>query len=126
MQIEDFVIGLVFSFIVIFILEVFKFFNRKLIATLTLVGIAFIYIGFVWKSINELIFVSLGVLFFMLLSYFGFIKNFKLIILGFVLHGVWDMIFPLFSNQIPKGYDIFCLTVDLLLATYFYFSEIKR
>jgi hypothetical protein len=122
---KDVVIGLVVSIAVIFILEVFKFFNKKIIATLTLVGIAFIYVGFSWQHIPELIVVSISVLFFMLLSYYGFTKNFKLIIVGLVLHGIWDITFSFFSSVVPKGYDIFCLTVDLILALYFYFSDIK-
>ncbi|NOU46265.1 MAG: hypothetical protein HOO86_04295 [Bacteroidales bacterium] len=122
---KDVVIGLIVSIAVILILEIFKFFNKKIIAALTLVGIAFIYIGFTWQHIPELIVVSISVLLFMLLSYYGFTKNFKLIIVGLVLHGIWDITFPFFSNVVPKGYDIFCLTIDLILAFYFYFSDIK-
>jgi len=121
----DSAIGIITSLILIFFLEVFKQFDKKLIATLTLVGIAFIYIGFVWTNSTALIIVSLSVLIFTLLSYYGYQQNVRLIILGLILHGIWDLLYPYFNMLIPKGYNIFCLTVDWILAVYFYL-RIKR
>jgi hypothetical protein len=119
---KDVIIGIILSIAIIVFLEIFKSFNRKIMATLILVGIAFIYVGFVWQNIPDSIVVSATVLLFMLLSYYGYTRNFNLIILGLVLHGIWDVLFPYFSNSIPKGYNIFCVTVDEILAIYFYFA----
>ena len=55
------------------------------------------------------------------LSYYGQTKNVNLIVFGLLLHGVWDLAFPHFSAVAPKGYDIFCITADVILAAYFYF-----
>jgi hypothetical protein len=125
-EINDSVIGIITSLIFILFLEVFKQFDKKLIATLTLVGIAFIYIGFVWTNSTALIIVSISVLIFSLLSYYGYQQNFRLIILGLISHGIWDLLYPYFNTLIPKGYDIFCLTVDWILAIYFYFRLKKQ
>ena len=107
--------------IVIIFLESFRSLDKRLFGTLTLVGIAFIYVGFAWNDLDSLIIVVISVVTFVALSYYGQTKNFKLIVLGLVLHGVWDMVFPSFSSVAPKGYPIFCLTADLILAAYFYF-----
>lgn len=101
-------------------METFKQIEKRLIGALTLVGIAFIYIGFSWQEISSLIIVIIGTALFFTLSYFGYKKDFTLIILGLILHGIWDILFPLYSSVTPEGYDIFCITVDFLLALYFY------
>ena len=117
---NDFYIGIVTTIVIIGLVEIFKFFEKRLIGALTLVGIAFIYIGFSWSDIPSLIYAILGVALFFVLSYFGYKKNFFLIIIGLILHGIWDILFPYFSSTAPEGYGIFCLTIDVLLALYFY------
>lgn len=117
---NDFYTGIVTSFIIIALMETFKQIEKRLIGALTLVGIAFIYIGFSWQEISSLIIVIIGTALFFTLSYFGYKKDFTLIILGLILHGIWDILFPLYSSVTPEGYDIFCITVDFLLALYFY------
>lgn len=117
----DFYIGLITTVAVIAILEVFRFLEKRLMGTLILVGIAFIYIGFTWQDKPSL-FLSIGSgAVFFALAYFGYKKNYLLVVSGLLLHGVWDMSFPFFSDAAPSGYDIFCITIDLLLAIYFYF-----
>ena len=118
---NDFYIGLITTAAVIAIVEVFRFLEKKLIAALTLTGIAFIYVGFSWAHTPSLVYsIAAGVVF-VALSYFGYKNNFILIIIGLILHGIWDLVFPKFSSVAPEGYDIFCLTIDFLLALYFYF-----
>jgi hypothetical protein len=63
-----------------------------------------------------------GAAFFLLLAYWGYKKYYLLTIIGLAVHGVWDLIFPLVSTVAPSGYDVFCLTIDILLALYFYFK----
>jgi hypothetical protein len=116
----DFYIGLATTLVVIGVVEMLRNSDKRLLASLTLVGIAFIYVGFSWAHVPSLVYVILGGSVFIALAYFGYKKNFMLIILGLLLHGIWDLVFPLFSSMAPKGYDIFCLTIDILLAIYFY------
>lgn len=116
----DFYIGLITTFVIIALVEALKFLEKRLIGAFTLVGIPFIYIGFAWHDIRSLIYAIVGAALFVALSYFGYKWHFGLIILGLLLHGVWDMLFPYFSTSAPEGYDIFCLTIDVLLAFYFY------
>lgn len=117
---NDIYLGILTVVLIIGLLELFKSLEKRLVASLTLVGIAFIYIGFCWQDILSLAYTIIGVALFLNLSYFGYKKNFNLIILGLVLHGIWDVLFPYVSLAVPEGYDVFCLTVDLLLAAYFY------
>lgn len=117
---NDFYIGIITSLSIIAFVETLKFLEKRLIGAFTLVGIGFIYIGFSWNDIPSLTYSILGVALFFALSYFGYKRNFILIIIGLILHGIWDLLFPLFSSMAPDGYGIFCLTVDLLLAIYFY------
>jgi hypothetical protein len=117
---NNFYIGLITTAAIIAIVEVLGFLEKRLIAALTLAGIAFIYIGFSWNDTTSLIFSIFGVAVFFTLSYFGYKNNFILIIIGLVLHGIWDLLFPLFSSSAPEGYDIFCLTIDFCLALYFF------
>jgi hypothetical protein len=118
---NDFYIGIITTVVIVGLLEALRFLEKRLIGALTVVGIAFIYIGFSWRDIPSLIFSIFGVAIFFTLAYFGYKNNFILVILGLVLHGFWDLLFPLFGKSVPAGYDIFCLTVDFLLAFYFYF-----
>lgn len=118
---KDIIIGVVLCAIVIIFLESFRSLDKKLFSAFTLVGIAFIYVGFAWRDLDDLIIVVISVVTFVALSYYGQTKNVNIIVLGLLLHGVWDMVFPRFSSVVPKGYDIFCLTADLILAGYFYF-----
>ena len=117
----DIIIGLVTTFLVILFLEVFKSVDKKLMGSFTLSGIAFIYVGFAWADLPSLAIVVAGVAVFLFLAYYAFTKDYRLIALGLVLHGTWDMIYPHFTSVVPQGYDLFCLTIDLLLAIYFYF-----
>ena len=117
---KDFYIGIITTIGIIGLIEILRFFEKRLIGALTLVGIAFIYIGFSWGEILSLTYAILGVSIFFALAYYGYKKNFILIIVGLILHGIWDVLFPFFSSTAPEGYGIFCLTVDFLLAMYFY------
>ena len=117
---NDFYIGLITTAVVIGITEGFRFLEKRLIAAMTLVGIPFIYIGFSWHDTTSLIPCILAVALFIALSYFGYKNNFILVVIGLILHGIWDLAFPFFSSVVPEGYDIFCITIDILLALYFY------
>jgi hypothetical protein len=117
---DCFYVGLITSISIIVFLEIFKTLDKRLLGAFTLAGIAFIYLGFAWTDTQSLIITIFGVALFLVLSYFGYKENFNFIIAGLVLHGLWDILFPLFSTTAPKGYDVFCVTVDLLLPMYFF------
>ena len=117
---DDFYIGLITTIVILTLLELFRFLDKRLVAAFTLVGIPFIYIGFAWHDIPSLVFVVAAALLFIAMSYYGYKCNFMLIIFGLVLHGAWDLLFPFISSEAPEGYDVFCMTVDFLLALYFF------
>jgi hypothetical protein len=118
---QDIYVGIITTVFVLGSVEILRFLEKRLIGALTLVGIAFIYIGFAWHDTLSLIYAILGVAVFVALAYFGYKKNFILVVIGLLLHGVWDMLFPMLSSAAPEGYDLFCITIDILMAVYFYF-----
>ena len=122
---KHFYIGLITTLSIIGFLELFKTLDKRLLGAFTLAGIGFIYVGFAWADLPSLTITVLGVAFFLALSYLGCKRNFHFISIGLVAHGLWDLLFPLFSETAPIGYDIFCITIDLLLAIYF-FLRVKR
>jgi hypothetical protein len=114
-----FIIGLSTTAAVITFTEIFRKIDLKFYASLTLAVIPFIYIGF---SIHpqSLILTIPAALFFLLFAYWGYKKNYLFTVTGLALHGLWDVFFPYVSTVAPHGYDVFCITIDILLALYFY------
>lgn len=114
-----FIIGLGTTAAIIAFAEIFRKIDLKFFASLSLAVIPFIYIGF---SINPqvLILTVPAASLFLVFAYWGYKRNYMLIVVGLVLHGLWDIIFPYISTVAPHGYDIFCITIDVLLALYFY------
>ncbi len=115
----SFIIGFTVSAAVIGFAEIFRNIDLKFYASLNLAVIPFIYIGF---SIHpqDLMLTIPAALFFLLFAYFGYKKNYLFTVIGLAVHGLWDVLFPLVSTVAPHGYDVFCITVDVLLALYFY------
>lgn len=114
-----FIIGLITTTAIIAFAEIFSKIDLKFYASLNLAAIPFIYIGF---SIDpqSLILTVPGAVFFLTFAYWGYKKNYILIVAGLALHGLWDVFFPHVSSVAPHGYDLFCITIDMLLALYFY------
>ncbi len=113
------VFGLITAVSVITFAEVFKKIDLKYYASLNLAVIPFIYIGF--SIVPHSLFLTIpAASFFLFLAYWGYKKYYLLIVVGLVLHGLWDLLFPLVSTVVPRGYDVFCITIDELLALYFY------
>ena len=122
---KDVFVGVLIGFLIALFLEIFRSFDKKLVAALTLVAIAFIYVGFAWTDLFALSIAGAGALAFTALAYFGYTHQFNFILAGFVAHGLWDLLYSLFSPTAPLGYDKFCLTVDFILALYFWFKTRK-
>jgi len=114
-----FIIGLSTTAAIIAFAEIFKKIDLKFFAALTVAVIPFIYIGFSIDP-HALMLTIPSAAFFLLFAYWGYKKNYMLIVIGLALHGLWDVVFPHVSTVAPHGYDIFCLTIDVLLALYFY------
>ena len=114
-----FIIGLSITAAIIAFAEIFRKIDLKLFASLNLAVIPFIYIGF---SIDPyvLILTAPAAASFLLFAYWGYKRNYMFTVVGLVLHGVWDVVFPYVSTVAPHGYDVFCITIDVLLALYFY------
>lgn len=116
-----FIIGLIATALVIAFVEIFRQIDLKFFASLTLAVIPFIYIGFSIDPYSLMLTIP-GASFFLMFAYWGYKRNYILLVIGLALHGLWDGIFPLVSSVAPHGYDVFCLTIDFLLALYFYFK----
>jgi hypothetical protein len=119
-----FLIGLGATAAIILFAEIFRKIDLKLYASLNLVAIPFIYVGFS-ISLQSLVFTVPTALFFVVLAYLGYKKSYLFTVVGLVLHGLWDILFPYVSTVAPPGYDVFCITIDVLAAAYFYF-KIKK
>jgi hypothetical protein len=116
-----FVLGLTITAAIVAFAEIFRKIDLKFLASLSLAVIPFIYIGFSIDP-HALMFTIPGASFFLLFAYLGYKKNYMLTVIGLALHGLWDVAFPHVSEVAPQDYDIFCITIDVLLALYFYFK----
>lgn len=114
-----FIIGLITTSAVVALAEIFRKIDLKFYASLNLAVIPFIYIGFSIDP-HSLMLTIPAASFFLFLAYWGYKKHYMLIVVGLALHGLWDVLFPHVSTVAPDGYDIFCITIDVLLAFYFY------
>ena len=115
----SFIIGFIVSAAVIGFAEIFRSIDLKFYASLNLAVIPFIYIGFSIHPQSLMLTIPTALLF-ILFAYLGYKKNYLFTVVGLALHGLWDVIFPFVSTVAPHGYDVFCITVDILLALYFY------
>ena len=116
-----FIIGLITTAAIIAFAEIFRKIDLKRIASLNLAVIPFIYVGFSIDP-HSLFLTVPGAAFFLMFAYWGYKRHYMLIVAGLVLHGLWDILFPHVSSVAPHGYDIFCITIDVILAVYFYFK----
>jgi hypothetical protein len=114
-----FILGLGTTLAIITFAEIFRKIDLKFFASLNLAVIPFIYIGFSIHPYVLMLTVPAAILFLMF-AYWGYKRNYILIVIGLALHGLWDVVFPLVSTVAPHGYDVFCITIDVLLAFYFY------
>ncbi len=114
-----FTIGIITTVAIIAFAEIFRKMDMKFFASLNLAAIPFIYIGFSIDP-HSLMLTIPGASFFLLFAYGGYKKHYMLTVVGLALHGLWDVLFPLVSTVAPHGYDVFCITIDFLLAFYFY------
>jgi hypothetical protein len=95
-------------------------FDKRVVYGLILTGIGFLYVGFVWTNLQELIISAIQAFLFLNIAYYGMQRNIYVLAAGFFLHGCWDIAYTLFSNSrlIPPHYDVFCFTIDFVMGIY--------
>jgi len=102
-----------------------KYFPMKLLAATILVAIAFIYVGFSLKEniLSDIIIEVTAALVFFFIAIVGYTRHSKLIALGILLHGLWDLIHHFTSGlkSNPDYWPVYCLTIDVIWSVYFYF-----
>ena len=117
--------GIVIAFALIILYRFLsKYFTAKLMASTTLVAIAFIYVGFSLKD-NPVTLIVLEVSVALILYFVaivGYTRNNSLIAWGIIFHGVWDICHHngyLISTHIADYWPPFCLTIDIIDGLYF-------
>ena len=122
-------IGLFGSLFTILLFTFFKRINKNTIYGLILMGIGFLYIGYTWTDINTAIMSFVQAMFFMGLAYLGIKRSYWYLVVGYFLHGSWDLLYPWIANPalLPPDYDYFCLTYDFIVGFYLivYFKSKK-
>jgi hypothetical protein len=58
--------------------------------------------------------------FFMVLAYLGIKRSYWFLVVGYFLHGIWEMLYPLIANPdlLPPDFDYFCITYDFIVGLY--------
>ncbi len=120
-------IGISAGLFTILIVALFKRADKNLFYGLVLAGIGFLYIGYSWTNIADLIMNILQALLFLLLAYFGVKKNLYFLIAGYFIHGLWDFIYSHVGNAelLPPHYDLFCSTYDFIIGLYLLIIKFK-
>ena len=114
------IIGISSGLLIILLFVILKRFDKKLIYGQILTGIGFLYVGFVWTDLEDLVVNAIQAILFLLIAYYGMRKNIYALAAGFFLHGCWDIAYPYFRDPglIPPHYDLFCLTIDFVMGIY--------
>jgi hypothetical protein len=113
-------IGIITALLQIVLFEFLKQFHKNSIYALTLAGIGFLYVGFTWTDIPTVSIAAIQAIIFLLIAYFGLVKNTYILISGYFLHGLWDISYHLWQDArlLPPHYDWFCLSVDFTVGFY--------
>jgi hypothetical protein len=122
------VIGITTALLQITLFEVLKNFKKDSIYALTLAGIGFLYVGFTWTDTPTFIITSFQAIVFLLIAYYGLVKNPYILAAGYFLHGLWDIVFPFWLNAalLPPHYDWFCSTLDFTVGIYLILKVIGK
>jgi hypothetical protein len=123
-----FIIGLSLGLLTIASIAIFKQLNKSIMYGLILAGIGFLYVGFTWTNLPSFIVCCLQAVVFVLIAYFGSQKRIFLLGGGYLLHGIWDLLFGQVSSSrlLPPHYDVFCLTVDFTIGIYLIYLSYKK
>ena|SRR5687767_590705 len=113
-------IGISTGILTILLVGLLRIVNKRIMYGLILSGIGFLYVGYTWMDLNQLIINIIQAIVFVLFAYYGIIKSIYILVAGYFLHGLWDLGYTYFtaSQSLPPHYDIFCLTVDFIIGAY--------
>ena len=113
-------IGVSSALLMVFCISFFKQFDKKIIYGLTLAAIGFLYVGFTWTKSTPVILASVQAIFFLMIAYYGISKSLYLLVIGYFLHGLWDVSYNFWQDAslIPPSYDWFCLSFDFTVGIY--------
>ncbi len=113
-------IGISLGLLLIVLLVLLNSIDKKIIYGLLLSGIGFLYIRYTWTNLESFIINSIQAVVFVLLAYFGMVKNIYILAMGYLLHGVWDLIYDFLDQPdlLPPHYDLFCWSVDFTIGLY--------
>ena len=114
------IIGISSGLLTIFLLAILKQLDRRLLYGLILAGIGFLYVGFVWTDLNQLVGNSIQAILFVFLAYYGVKRSIYILAAGYFLHGAWDLVYDSIASPglIPPHYDWFCSTLDFTIGIY--------
>ena len=113
-------IGISSGLIIILLFVVLKQFDKRIVYSLILTAIGFLYVGYTWTDITAISLNIVQAIFFLFLSYYGIKKNMYYTVAGYFLHGLWDIAYDLFADSklLPPHYDMFCLSIDFTMGIY--------
>ena len=119
------IIGISSGLLTIFLLALLKQLDKRLLYGLILAGIGFLYVGFVWTDLNQLVGNSIQAILFVFLAYYGVKRSIYILAAGYFLHGAWDLVYDLMASPglIPPHYDWFCSTLDFTIGIYIVFFK---
>lgn len=117
------IIGITVALLQILAFEFLKKFDKNSIYALTLAGIGFLYVGFTWTDISTVIITSIQAIIFVLIAYYGLVKNPYVLAAGYFFHGLWDIVYTFWGDisLIPPHYDWFCMSLDFTVGIYLIF-----
>lgn len=115
-------IGIASGLLTIVFVAVLKRLDKSTMYGLILSGIGFLYVGFTWTNTTAFVINSLQAILFVLIAYYGIKKSFSVLVAGYFLHGLWDIIYPFFSmpDLLPPHYDFFCMSLDVTVGCYLF------
>lgn len=121
-------IGIAVALLQIISFEILKKFNKKSIYALTLAGIGFLYVGYTWTDTPTVIVTSIQAIVFVLIAYYGLLKNPYILAAGYFLHGLWDIVYHFWFDAalIPPHYDWFCSSLDFTVGIYLVAITMKK
>ena len=122
------IIGTSLGFVSILFSRLLKQIDEPLFYGLMLALIGALYVGFTWTDTTSFIINCIQCFFFGTLAYLGIKRNAYLLAAGFVLHGIFDIIYSLFplSDLRPPHYDVFCISVDWVIGVYLFIIAYRQ
>lgn len=106
----------------VLVIALLKRINLQVMYGLILTGIAFLYVGYTWSDTRQFIINCIQAVVFLFIAYIGATRSVYVLAAGYILHGLWDLAYSYFNQTdlIPPHYDVFCLTVDIIMGGYIF------